>query len=486
MSITATFYTFSKRKNSTKRPSGGTSFNILIKEPSSVLSPSIELQTSNPRAYNYCYIPSYDRYYFVSDWVSDHNRWTANLTVDVLASWRDSIRASRQYVLRSASSYNSYISDPLYPGTLKKDFESHEFALDEKCFNSQNFTYVIGVMNGIANTPRLGGITYYVLTANQIQNLMNALLGDADYLGKSSGGSWVFPDLFGITKEVMQALVNPTQYIVDSYMLPYSIPYTATSKFKIGWWTLPGFTDDVQVVLTQNQVYKNSFYTCDYLLPAHPQNTRGAYMNGNPYTQRTLNAGCFGEIQLDCNDLVYANTHITMNVAGDYLGNCELIITGKQNGALITRRNACVKIPFKIGQMFQDRIGMAQNVIDQVTTGVSAGMSPFSGDIAKTTGSFGGYGSAVLDSFSTSMPKVSIFGSTGALFDVIKTWRIDSYFTYCVDDDQSQRGKPLCEDVYLNTLSGFCLVADPDIEFTCYDTEYTEIASYMSSGFFLE
>ena len=94
MAITATFYTFSKRKNSTGRPSGGSSNNIYIKDPSSVLNPQIMLETSNPTAYNYCYIPTFDRYYFISDWISDHGMWQANCVVDVLASWKNSINSS--------------------------------------------------------------------------------------------------------------------------------------------------------------------------------------------------------------------------------------------------------------------------------------------------------------------------------------------------------------------------------------------------------
>ena len=478
MAITATFYTFSKKKNSTARPSGGTSFNVELKEDTSILAPQLLLATSNPRAYNYCYIPSFDRYYFISDWVSDHNMWYAQCTVDVLASWKTSINSSTQYVVRSGSAFNTYIPDGLYPGTDKKSYVKHTFATTEKCFNSSNYIYVIGVMNGIANTPRLGGVTYYVLTGGQIQTLMNALLGDADYLG--NGGT--FPTLYGITKEVMQALVNPTQYMVDSYLLPYGIPYTQNSNFTIGWWTLPGFGATVQAVQLQNMVYRNEFYSQKYQLANHPQSNRGLYMNGAPFTKIQLFAGPFGDIEIDPTMLVSDGPlpEIRFSVVGDYLGNVELTITSESTGQILVHRTANVKVPFQIGQMFQDRLGMVSNKISGDLGAAGAGLS---GNIG---GLFMGGANSLMSSFSDSMPKLSTTGSTGSLLDINKSWIIQQEFTDCVDDDYAQRGRPLCEVRELSTLSGFTTVLDPEIAFSCYDSEHDAIVQFMQSGFFLE
>lgn len=487
MSIVVSFGTFEKRKNSTKRipTSSLTSFNCNLKEPCTVLNPVIELSTSTKMSnYNVARISDFSRYYFVTDWEQDHGRWIAHLAVDVLASWKGDINASTQYVLRSASQYDTYIADSFYPGTLKKTYSHHDYTGNEKCF-MQSATYVIGVMNGEANAPRIGGVTYYILTASQIQTLMNALLGNADYLGDNG----TFPTLFGITKEVMQALVNPTQYMVDSYCLPYSIPSESGAlvvdgvNLKVGWWTLPGFSDTVKALMPANMQYRNIIYTQDTTLEYHPQYvSRGSYLKGSPFTQMTLYAGPFGEIQLDTNMLVYGDTAITFTVSADFMGNCELMVTGKNSGCLLARRNAIVKIPFKIGQMFQDRIDMAKNVVQQATGGFGAGVALLGGNV----GGMGGYGGTVLDSLQTSMPKVSMVGDTGSLFNIIRAWRLDYEFTHLVDDDNTANGRPLCQEKLLNGLSGYTVVMDPDIEFDCYADEYDQIASYMSSGFFLE
>lgn len=98
MALTADFYNFSKRQNSTKVPaSAGTSFNITLKQPTSLNSPVFVL---NNGSFNYNYCSFNGAYYFVSDVVSLRNDiWEVHCTKDVLATYRTQILASTAYVL---------------------------------------------------------------------------------------------------------------------------------------------------------------------------------------------------------------------------------------------------------------------------------------------------------------------------------------------------------------------------------------------------
>lgn len=50
------------------------------------------LETDNPTAYNYCYIPDFDRYYFISNITSVRtNLWRIDCSVDVLMSYQAEI-----------------------------------------------------------------------------------------------------------------------------------------------------------------------------------------------------------------------------------------------------------------------------------------------------------------------------------------------------------------------------------------------------------
>lgn len=99
MALTATFYNFSKRQNSTKVPTGivGTSFNITLKQPTSLNSPVFLLNTDT-FGFNYCQFNG--AYYFVTDVVSVRNDiWEVHCTKDVLATYRAEILASNAFIL---------------------------------------------------------------------------------------------------------------------------------------------------------------------------------------------------------------------------------------------------------------------------------------------------------------------------------------------------------------------------------------------------
>ncbi len=66
--LTAYFYTFSKRENSTLRPTGeGAAVSVSLKVPSSIERPTLEIRDANISTYNYLYISDYARYYFIVD-----------------------------------------------------------------------------------------------------------------------------------------------------------------------------------------------------------------------------------------------------------------------------------------------------------------------------------------------------------------------------------------------------------------------------------
>ena len=115
--ININFYTFSKKENSTKRPTGaGTVLSCNIKSRSSIVNPFIELKT-NPTAFNYCYIPSFNRYYYISDITFDSGLWLVTCRIDVLATYKTEIGNTSMYILRSSERSNGEIVDTLFPTT---------------------------------------------------------------------------------------------------------------------------------------------------------------------------------------------------------------------------------------------------------------------------------------------------------------------------------------------------------------------------------
>ena len=112
---TAEFFKFSKRKNSTKQPTGsGTSYTVLLKSGTSYLSPTLLLEISGKPDYNYCNFDG--MYYFVTDIVSVRNDlWEIYCKLDPLATAKAAILASTQYVSYSSSAGSTWLSDTRIP-----------------------------------------------------------------------------------------------------------------------------------------------------------------------------------------------------------------------------------------------------------------------------------------------------------------------------------------------------------------------------------
>ena len=89
------FFNFSKRRNSTGRPATPSTptVNAKLKDGCSIAKPVLEISATitgmdNVSQYNYAYIPDFERYYFVTDWILTGTIASVYLVVDPLASFR--------------------------------------------------------------------------------------------------------------------------------------------------------------------------------------------------------------------------------------------------------------------------------------------------------------------------------------------------------------------------------------------------------------
>ena len=63
-----------------------------LKDETSVINPVVLMEIDNPSGYNYAYIPDFNRYYFIDDFISVRTGlWQISMSVDVLQSFKDEI-----------------------------------------------------------------------------------------------------------------------------------------------------------------------------------------------------------------------------------------------------------------------------------------------------------------------------------------------------------------------------------------------------------
>lgn len=95
-----------------------------------VLTPVVRFRTRTPVSFNYVYIESLNRYYFVSELTQDGDICTVRLRVDVLQTYKEKILASSA-TLTKGENVNKYLSNrsnvvDVRPNIRKLDFPNKE------------------------------------------------------------------------------------------------------------------------------------------------------------------------------------------------------------------------------------------------------------------------------------------------------------------------------------------------------------------------
>lgn len=113
---------------------GETFAGCTLKEETSILRPSIRLRaTTNIHTYNYMYIPTFERYYFIDDIKSvNNNVWEIAGHVDVLETYKNSILSNSAIIKRQSAQYNMYLNDEqwsvfTYDDVITFKFTSSDF-----------------------------------------------------------------------------------------------------------------------------------------------------------------------------------------------------------------------------------------------------------------------------------------------------------------------------------------------------------------------
>lgn len=170
MSMTAKFYTFDKRRNSTKTPTiaGLTSedLSIVLKSPTSYRNPSLHVTRSGGFPFNYMDWSGW--LYWIDDVVSvGDNRYEIHCKIDVLGTLRAYILATTAFVLYDGTA-NSEIPDTRLSTKTTRGIH----------YSRAEFNY-IGQVSDPANAPVImsivgqDGVSYWALTPTQAAGMLD-------------------------------------------------------------------------------------------------------------------------------------------------------------------------------------------------------------------------------------------------------------------------------------------------------------------------
>ncbi len=448
--FTAKLWQFSKKENSTKRPSDSdaTMVDCETNNDFDLLNPvfvfSFRGGSSNPTQYNYCYVGTFKRYYWISGWSFSNGQWIASCSVDALASWKTEIGRQSAYVLRSAAAFDGNIQDTLYPAKtdVALDVSTAESPFDLKG------EYVVG-------TDADGGITdYAILTPEEFDNFSKAAFSDAFYQGVAAGVDWM-----------AKAAFDPMQYLRSVLYLPFPAGGGGrASAVKLGWWN----TGVIGLNAHMGSVDHAHFTLA---VPKHPQAAeRGAYLNCAPYASYMLDCRPWGRISLDPEDLKGVSS-VTFDIDVDDITG-EGVLTTTIGGGRRVLAVAQVGQPVQLSQVTHNVGGAFVSAVGGIASAVAG----------NAIGAVAGIGNAV----NSVMGKVNTIGVNGSASQLDTPPQLTATFIKIVDENNEDRGRPLCQVRRIDTLPGYQIHADPEMSLPCTQSEMATISGYLTGGFLYE
>lgn len=492
MAVQVQFYKLAKRRNSTKTAASATGYvqyDCKIKDGCSVLSPIIVIQwdgtSSIPFAlaeYNYCVIPKFGaRSYFIENWTYADRQWTANCSVDVLATYKTQIGALTKYVLRSASQYDVHAIDTLYPSTLDPIVETYRLSMPTWATSYDQGVFVMGI-SGENGSFSSGGVTYLQMTRGEFEALMNGAFVNSLVPWNSMPSSTDFGDAmreFGIN--YFKSINNPFQYINSLKWFPFAFPVGAAhpniylGKVNTG---ATGY-EITNPILTINRAVTLATATMGTF----------DWENVEPYVNYRLVCPPFGVFDLDSRILAKSGGCRIFFRTDAISGEALMWVQGNvPYDDIILQASAQVGVTIPISGIQEQGV---QRTVDTVTTAGSllrAGLGGFlTGGFAGVDTAMGNVANAVVSNLGDSYYTVMKSGGAGGGVAGVasdKQLIVTRYPHTALDPDEY--GYPLNQLKTLNTLTGFIICSNGDNDCGKMDYERVKISEFLTRGFYYE
>lgn len=441
---------------------------IDIKYPTDVLHPELMLNFSqSPVDYNYLYIPAFDRYYWLNGWQSVSNGlWSVTGDVDELASWRSEILDLELYVLRAASEGDGRIIDNLYPALA--DVTRQILYKDASPWGVESGTvgvYVVSICGS-------GETAYYIFAPSEYKQFFDKLLGD-DYIDSVMS---YLPDWETIYPAA-PLQINPLQYVAGVKWFPFTslsgVPVTPVSSIPVGLGSV------TQTAYKLAPLAVTVAY--DQTIPIesiHPQSARGVYLNLAPYSHITAYVPPFGMVTINPATAL-AQKAVRLTIAVDLRSGDGALRLLTPDGAVETELHAPIGVSVAIGQTLTAGYGL----LDAAGAAAGIGASIMSGNVA---GAITGATSAIGNVIASQIPTSRTIGSPESIGALRGPLVVYSDHYAVAEEDITHRGRPLCANRRLGSMTGYVLVADADFTIPCTEEENNQIRAFLEGGVFIE
>ena len=462
--MNVTFYSgFSKRRNSTKQPSGGTTKSVVLKENTSEMRPAFVVSNVD---WSWNYASWGGRYYYINDIVSEgNNLFRVECELDVMATFKVSIGSYTTLISRAAADENFDVMDTIYPAKTGPTTKRVQIS------SSGIFTGTIANGSVVMGTVGNDGQHFYVMSWARFTSVCY----------------WLFPAL-GMDfsqwalMEAGQALAGGNNTVLQSITLLKWLPITytsisgllsATTDTHIGNWTMPHANSEI----TGSAIAQILGTLITF--PARDDNgARGKWLYTSPFAEYSVYIPPFGLISVDGNYLLKSGRQITADIMAEIVtGNVTLRLyyaLGNSAPKMIGVYNANVGLDMRAGGGAANLGGIASGIGSAIASAISDNYMGAAASLASAARSFIPQGAQIGG------------GVSGPTPDIAQPWF--AYATYYdpIDENQAEIGRPLGEVRTISSLSGFIQCADAHCPLMGHEEEMTKVNEILNNGFFYE
>ena len=466
-----------------------------LRESTALLSPSFLVESSSFLNFNYCYIPDFNRYYFIqSIELNSKNLYRLNLNIDVLMSFKDNIKNLSGIVSRNEHTYNKLLEDDRLSFEYGRSVDEEEI-VPETSSTYPTFTeFSTSTDNGVCvmvTTVSSSGTTV-LNNATHVSSVLPTVT--PTNAGMVNGSRTVFTDVSHLAT-LLQNVYNSTSagtFITNITLFPFRLFETSvdpTTSIYAGDTVIGGGWSPA----TQG----NKYYINNRFQISH-QATSLRFTDYEPYSEYELYIPYYGWYKLNANQVMdhYLQIIYTINYQD---GSSFVSLIDETANALIfgSECHLGISIPFNTTNAEELSVARRSNT-SNIISGTIANTLTLIGSIASgnpigATGSVLSEANTITSYINNSMSQFErasyqvASGVSGAYSPQVARLRITRKVRREPTNYASLNGYPLNETKTLSTLTGYTEISQVHLEnfSTATKEEIDLIETALKSGIIL-
>lgn len=501
----------------------------------SIISPSFEIEYDSVPDFNYCYIQSFNRYYFVVNIISQaNNLWLIQLSVDVLMSFKNKISQLDVILNRTADAnyYNPEIADNKLPTEYKTVITKTNYPNINEFFDTAGFDdiYVINVTSNESDI--LGDHALYVRVYDTIK------IPNREYSVIQSYNNIIFTNQIGIyyLSKLIFSDDSLASFIKNIIIFPLKLIPNPYMMFREGTISVDLYDPDIQSdygfiryvdgiklgnsfhQFTIEQSIHSDMYSIKpqydnifHIATVKPTRQYNNFLDFEPYTKLSLILPYYGEVDLNTVEvydkdigiyyvLNYTNGHAMIFICNDTdkivldSYDCQLGIQVALNAS--NALQVAANHEYYKNTLVNSEIRAAGDAVNSIGGGLGqmfggnliGGIGRVVGGTAKAGANAAQAGADYTYNEKMNRPKATSVGTTDgneAWYGESEVILVRQTYEYIVPDNyDSLIGRPSNKKATIGNVDGFLTVSSVHVENipTATDDELSEIEQLLYSG----